>query len=116
MAQTLEQQRAAYAWQCVQGCSKDYTNLAKGAPALIMGNGLMQTLAFYQSKGKHHHTALNGHLCAWLHKRRVVASSTFPEVMTNLHAADSSTYRRATEETMDLLKWIRQYAPAVSGD
>lgn len=42
----LEQQRAAYAWNCVQNCSSDYVNLAKSAPALVMGNGLMQTLAF----------------------------------------------------------------------
>lgn len=116
MAHTLEQQRAAYAWQCVQSCTKDYTNLAKGAPALIMGNGLMQTLAFYASKGKDHHKALNGHLCAWLQKRSIVTGTSFPEVMATLHKAESCTYRCATEETMALLKWIRQYAPAVSGD
>lgn len=29
---------------------EEYRNLAKAAPALIMNNGLMQTLAFYQDE------------------------------------------------------------------
>ncbi len=66
---SLDQQRAAYAWECVQGCNGDYTNLAKAAPALIMNNGLMQALAFYQSKGKPHHLALNKHTQEWLKAR-----------------------------------------------
>ena len=52
MSTTLDQQRAAYAWISVQGCNSDYVNLSKGAGALIMSNGLMATLAFYESKGK----------------------------------------------------------------
>ena len=69
---SLDQQRAAYAWQCVQNLPKDYDKLAKGAPALIMNNGLMQALAFYQDKGKtkegvmDRYHALNAHLRCWL--------------------------------------------------
>ncbi|HRD50427.1 MAG: type III-B CRISPR module-associated protein Cmr5 [Candidatus Competibacter sp.] len=114
--QGLEQQRAKFAWERVQGCSKDYTNLAKAAPALIINNGLMQALAFYQSKGKAHHLALNQHLCEWLRQRGIVQQANFPGVMTALHEADAPTFRRATEETLALLKWIRQFAAAVCGD
>lgn len=113
---SLEQQRAKFAWERVQGCSKDYTNLAKAAPALIMNNGLMQALAFYQSKGKDHHLALNRHLCEWLRQRGIVQQVDFPGVMTALQGADATTFRRATEETLALLKWIRQFAAAVCGD
>lgn len=113
---SLDQKRAAYAWQCVQGCNSDYTNLAKSAPALIMNNGLMQALAFYQSKGKDHHLALNRHLCEWLRERRVVQQADFAEVMNALCGADAVTFRRATEETLALLKWIRQFAAAVASD
>ena len=113
---TLEQERAAFAWEHVQGCSRDYMNLAKGAPALIMNNGLMQTLAFYASKGKPQHKTLNQHLLRWLHKRGLVKAATFAEAMSSLHKADSADYRRTTEEAMALLKWIRQFAAAVTTD
>lgn len=115
-AGSLEQQRAKFAWERVQGCSKDYTNLAKAAPALIMNNGLMQALAFYQSKGKAHHLALNRHLCEWLRQRGIVQQAEFASVMTALHGADAAIFRRATEETLALLKWIRQFAAAVCGE
>ncbi len=113
---TLEQQRAAFAWTKVQGCSKDYTNLAKAAPALIMNNGLMQALAFYQYKNKAHHLALNRHLCEWLSQRGIVQQAGYGDVMTSLHNADAAAFRQATEETLALLRWIRQFAAAISGE
>lgn len=114
---SLDQQRAAYAWECVQGCNSrngDYTNLAKAAPALIMNNGLMQALAFYQSKGKEHHPTLNRHLCEWLRQRDIVQQADFAGVMTALHTADAAKFRHATEETLAVLRWIRQFAAAKS--
>lgn len=113
----LEQQRAAYAWRCVQGCSSEYVNLAKSAPALIMGNGLMQTLAFFNSKkDKAHHEELNNHIFGWLKQRFPLSKADFRSVMEFLHGSKSLTYRQATEETMELLRWIRQFAAAVKGD
>ncbi len=113
----LEQQRAAYAWECVQKCSSEYVNLAKSAPALIMGNGLMQTLAFFNSKNKHHHEALNRHIFTWLARRFPDAKpGDFTSAMKFLHGTTSLSYRQATEETMELLRWIRQLAAAVKED
>lgn len=113
----LGQQRAAHAWKSVQHCTKEYTSLAKSAPALIMSNGLMPTLAFYQAKGREHHKSLLEHLLVWLNIRfPSMQRGDFPSAMTFLHSVESSDYRRATEETLELLRWIRQFAPAVSGD
>lgn len=117
----LDQKRAAYAWDVVQKCSKDYENLAKSAPALIMNNGLMQTLAFFQAKGKNHHMELNRHICQWLGRKlrdlgafpRDESQVGFESVMTALHQAEPMVYRQATEEVLALLRWIRQFAPAV---
>ena len=109
--QTLEQQRAAYAWEQVRHCGKDYTNLAKGAPALIMANGLMQSLAFYASKGKDHHTKLNNHILSWLCKQKLIESENFEDAMKCLYDTSPTKYRRATQETLELLKWVRQFAP-----
>lgn len=72
---SLDQQRAAYAWQCVQGCNSrndDYTNLAKAAPALIMNNGLMQALAFYQDKAN------------WDDKKQCFKKPHYNEVSTHI--------------------------------
>lgn len=110
---SLDQQRAAYAWKKVQGCTDDYCKLAKGAPALIMNNGLMQTLAFYEDKKGGHHKALNQHIIDWLATfltGKEVSNLPFKIMMDALLNADSQKYRKATEETLALLRWIRQFA------
>lgn len=115
MPSTLDQQRAAYAWERVQGCNSDYTNLAKAAPALIMSNGLMQTLAYYQDKGNVHHNALSRHLREWLKHRfpHQFDGDDYGNIMQGLfNTAHAQFYRQATEETLALLRWIRQFAAA----
>jgi CRISPR-associated protein Cmr5 len=110
---SLDQKRAAYAWQKVQGQSDEYGKLAKGAPALIMNNGLMQTLAFYQDKGRDHHLALNQHIIDWLDAyfaSQDTVTVPFDNMMEFLLKADSQKYRKATEETLALLRWVRQLA------
>ncbi|MDP2811906.1 MAG: type III-B CRISPR module-associated protein Cmr5 [Rhodocyclaceae bacterium] len=118
MPQTLDQQRAAFAWQCAknnQRLGSDYKNLCKGAPALIMGNGLMPALAFWKSRGKPHADALVADLLGWFHQRWNMPQN-FAQVMTRLQAAPTSaTYMQATDEALEFLKWLRQFADAVSG-
>lgn len=117
---SLDQERSAYAWKRAQNCSSDYANLAKSAPALIMNNGLMQTLAFFMAKGGEHKT-LNTHIIEWLGVR-FKGVGAFPEnekkadfqsVMAALHQSEPAVYRRASEEALALLRWIRQFASAV---
>lgn len=120
--QTLDQQRAAFAWNCVvevRGAGLDfnaYTNLAKSAPALIMGNGLMATLAFFQQKKRSGPEAkkLTEQVCKWI-KRQVgeVGDDGFAGVMEVLHEMGSGSYLQVTEEALEILRWIRQFAPAL---
>jgi CRISPR-associated protein Cmr5 len=112
----LEQQRANYAWQRVQGGGSDFLNLAKSAPALITNNGLMPTLAFYADKDKSHHRVLNTMLCDWLQQRfpQRFPQRSFALVMESLLQADSAEYRQATEEVLSLLRWVRQFAAVVN--
>jgi len=129
MCQTLDQKRAEYAWEQVSQAAQqyffaDYTREAKGAPAFIMGSGLMQTLAYLRAKDKPQHQALLGHLCRWLGKTLggtpvteqvrfpLEAAADFTTVMTALYTAPSSLYLRATDESLALLRWIRQFADA----
>lgn len=121
---SLEQQRAAYAWRCVQDIPKDYDKLAKAAPALIMTSGLMQALAYYQDKGATNHGVmdryhtLNTHIMRWLSRRFCdkdfpsEQSVSFDKIMPGLYNASPELFRRATEETLALLRWIRQFAAA----
>lgn len=125
MPQTLDQQRAAFAWEAAtnginQGGER-YRNLSKGAPALIMTSGLMPVLAFYKSKDKEqHYRCLLDHIIRSI--QREVWSQTlgstqghaqFKDFMLQLQRTDSQTYRRATDSALETLKWIRQFVDAV---
>ena len=122
-----ESERARYAWERTGAAQrslgdsfKDYANLAKSAPALIMNSGLMQTLAFLQSKDDHHKELVR-QICAWLHRRAQALPNRpqgegFREVMGWLAQADGGRYRLATREVMSLLRWIKQFAAAREED
>ena len=123
MAQTLDQQRAALAWgyatTSMAQHGKDYKNLAKGASALIMNSGLMPTLAFYKSKGGAHQQLLDDlirGISQRLHGKALVSgqgSQLFLGFMQALQKCDSKDYLRATDEALELLKWLRQFVDAV---
>ncbi len=117
---TLEQERAKDAWQKSDGCCREYMNLAKALPALIMNSGLMQTMAFLHEKHKkddgkrqNPHGELAKHLRSWLSERfsgKVPAD--FEGFMKCLMDADPRTYQDVTAEAMAWLRWMRQMAAA----
>jgi CRISPR-associated protein Cmr5 len=119
---TLEQQRAADAWQRCQGQPKDYANLAKGLPALIMNSGLMQVLAFLHEKGskdkQKHCEVLREHLCLWLKSRfpTELPNAEFGPFMQALMKTEPRTFQLVTTEAFAWLRWVRQMAPAVLAD
>jgi len=118
----LDQKRATYAWQRVElaqdkmpeGKYSDYKNLAKGIPAMIINNGLMQTLAFLHSKDKEHHKLLLADVCTWLHQQ-LAMPNCYKMLMPHLFKAKSQTFRQATEESMHMLRWLRQFADTGEG-
>ncbi len=122
MKQTKDQERAAYAWKVAQGCEKNYASLAKGAGALIMSNGLMATLAYYEDKSKNskgeyvpekkHHKELLNHITSWVFTQGN-SGVDFVKAMNEFHNMESQNYRNVTQEALDLLRWIRQFASTV---
>ncbi|CRI66792.1 conserved hypothetical protein [Thiocapsa sp. KS1] len=118
MAMTLEQQRAADAWEKSQPCSDEYMKLAKGLPALIMNSGLMQVMAFLHEKGakssQRHCEDLARHLRSWLQQRfpKVIPDDQFESFMEALMNADPRTYQHITAEAFAWLRWLRQMAAA----
>jgi CRISPR-associated protein Cmr5 len=124
MTQTLDQQRAAFAWECAQQgiarFNKEYMALAKGAPALIMNSGLMPALAFYSAKSDASKLLLDDlirGLSSRIWKQNLKAgqgNQVFSQFMQTLQQrTDSSGYMRATDEALEILKWIRQFVDAV---
>jgi CRISPR-associated protein Cmr5 len=115
---TLEQMRAADAWRCAQGQNKEYGNLAKGLPALIMNSGLLQVMAFLNEKGlkkgsQEHCAVLGGHLRAWVNKRFSDIPAEFADFMKALMSAEPRKFQMVTAECLAWLRWLRQMAAAV---
>jgi len=118
--QTLEQKRAKDAWKCagegIQSGEKDYVNLAKGLPALIMNSGLMQVMAFLEEKGgkekQRHYRLLAEQMRRWLHIRFEPMDVDFEKFMEAMMNADSSFFQAVTTEAMAWLRWLRQMAAA----
>src|SRR6202047_5443216 len=113
---TLDQQRAADAWQCAQAQSqsKEYVNLAKGLPALIMNSGLLQVMAFLEEEGpkQQHCSVVARDLRAWLRRR-------FPEVPEDLAGfmralTDADKLQAISAECLAGLRWLRQLSAAIS--
>src|SRR5271166_1449389 len=115
---TLDQQRAADAWRCAQAQSqsKEYVNLAKGLPALIMNSGLLQVMAFLEEKGpkQQHCSVVARDMRAWLRRRFPEVPEDFAGFMRALMNADSSKFQAITAESLAWLRWLRQLAAAVS--
>lgn len=115
--QTLDQLRAKHAWERVRGSTKEYGNLAKSMPALIMSNGLMQTLAFLKGKDRPEHDRLLKDILSWLSDKSCKVlpegAQEFKSAMAELAKCDSMKYQRATEEALGILRWIRHLASAV---
>ncbi len=114
MTKTLEQQRAANAWekagQGIEKHGKDYVNDAKGLPALIMNSGLLQVMAYMHDK-KGRHETLAQHLRDWL-AIQCNTPTEFENFMQTLIEAQPQDYQTINSEAFAWLKWLRQMAAA----
>jgi len=111
---TLDQRRAADAWRCVQDKQRDYVNLAKGLPALIMNSGLLQVMAFLEEKDSKPSQRLACQMRAWLHQRFPNLPEDFKGFMQAVMATDPRPFQEITAESLAWLRWLRQLAAAVN--
>ena len=118
VVESLEQQRARNAWSCCATCTEEYKRVAKGTPAMIMGSGLMQTLAFMESrKNIEAQQRVATDMRAWLHARypNLFVSKDYKGFMESLMRLSSTNYQTATVEALSWLKWLRQLAGTTGG-
>ncbi len=110
--QTMDQRRAEYAWECVKRhASKDYANLAKSMPAMVMTSGLMPTLAFLHGKGEAEHHTLLGHIVFWLSRQGILEkeiSEKETAYWESIRAVDSKNRREREEAEMVLAAFFRE--------
>jgi CRISPR-associated protein Cmr5 len=112
--QTLQQERAASAWEHVQRVKqnlKEYTPLVRGAPATVLRDGLAPTLAFYGAKGASEHKQLLGHLNEWTKKQLKFKEDALLQYLLQCSSAD---YRQATTEALAYLVWLKRFAEALN--
>jgi len=118
--QTLEQRRAAAAWEHVskleESHSKEYVSLVRGASATILSCGLGQTIAFYGSKAKKgkEYNLLTTHLAQWLlgNREKPDKSKDGTDLLQEIINNDSDRYRELTSEALAYLVWLKRFAEA----
>jgi CRISPR-associated protein Cmr5 len=115
IVRTLEQQRAAHAWQQIQQGKtttkqKELKSLARSAPASIQSSGLGQTVAFWKAKGEEEHPrVLYAALEGWLKDQLHFSASLLEWIASQASSAD---YRYATAEALAYLSWYKRFAEA----
>jgi len=120
--QTLDQRRAAHAWnavvklkQCGASDQKDYAGEAKKLPIRIMTSGLGQALAFLLSKAKEkkrHLRQLHDDLTEWALGHRGLAGPVRDSLLQSIIQADSDFLRQATDEVLAYLQWLNRFNEA----
>jgi CRISPR-associated protein Cmr5 len=117
LPQTKEQERATKAWDYItavkdRSYAGQYGGWVKRLPALILTNGLGQTLAFLRAKGHGVDNApqmLYQHISDWIMDQIGPGTGSALEWIIR---QDSSTYRRATTESLAFLNWLKRFAEA----
>lgn len=120
--QTLEQQRAARAWECVAAVKEtsypsEYGQLAREAASLVQLHGLGQTLAFLFSKKPEQSGQINAHLHLARDLSRWIGKQVIGQEQDDLREwivcqASVAEYRRATLEALAFLSWLKRFAEA----
>lgn len=121
MSRTLEQIRAAHAYQKVQQLKeqpdewrKNYVSYIEGLPASILANGLGQTLATLMARGSEAHMVLYRHLEEWLCRQDDRAPYLGEnDLMGAITAHDRNKYMHAQAEAMEWLSWAKKFAVAI---
>lgn len=114
---TLDQDRAADAISQVNNLNgvdqKKFANLCKGFPAMIIANGLGQSLAFLNEKKESEYKKLYDVITKWLTARNVLDKVGGDKFLKSLSESSIEEYRMATQEALAYLQWLKRIAAGV---
>lgn len=132
LQQTVEQRRAAHAWNQVTGFArkhsavddrKSFVREAKRLPVRAHASGLGQALLFLKVKQKDKPgAAVLAAVCDWLCgdagplPAPRPGASAIAQVEEALREGSSTLYRRATDEAQAYLQWLTRFAEAEFGE
>lgn len=131
MLRSLEQERAKYAWECIQSVEGDidledkYKSYVRKTSSYIQVNGLGNTLAFYKSKfeadlrkkgeeklsvEKKAYKLIYDHLNGWFNKQ----FRENKDILNWIISENTSSIKvfQATKEIIALLNWLEKFAEA----
>jgi len=117
---TLGQLRAEYSLKALaeldNSLRKDFKSFSAGLPAMILGNGFGQALAFLLAKGKDRqmdkHLAAFSIIADWLVKRNLIASDSKINILRQISTMEQAVYLQCQKETLAMLEWLKRYANA----
>lgn len=116
MPQNLEQRRAAHADSRTTACRKQpgEGDCLSGYPSLIINNGLLAALAFSLEKKKQHERVADA-IADHLHQMGIArAANNQPpsanSLLQTLISGDSQMLRRATDEALAYLAYLKRFA------
>ena len=117
--QTLQQARTRAAFEAVgKDISDKYATVVRRLPAMILSEGLANTLLFLKAKGRdelkakgrdEHQRALQ-HLSSWVCGR--IAGDENADLLTWIAQASTMDYRRATAEAISYATVLKRMAEA----
>jgi len=129
MLRTLEQNRANFAWECIQEIKKlnnekvekNYNSYVKKTSALIQTSGLGNTLVFYKSKfgneseeklssDKRAYKLLYENLNEWF-KKKFRKEQEIIKWIVDSNTSSIETFQ-VTREILALLSWMKRFAEA----
>ena len=121
---TREQRRAELAYRYVaerkkqsEAYQENYQNMALRFPALVRGAGLVQALAFVDSRGKDEHRDFVRDLAAVLAElnRETVGdrNGAFDWLFKEARRADLPRYLHLTRETLAVADWFKRFAQSL---
>lgn len=127
-------QISAYAYSCIEEVSDrnysgKYKTLVKKLGQLILKNGLIQTLVFFQSKEKQEHDLLIKHLAEWWGQSPLLGfnlkinyseskkiRTENKKVIEKIVNLDSNKYKNCTKEGLKLSVWLARLADGMITD
>lgn len=111
---TIQQDVAARVYDKMQAARSrekterdDYGSMALKLPVLVRQAGLMQALAFVDTRGKSGHKALLEDLA------QVVVSRSAPEFVCQCREADLASYMWLTRQTLGAMEWFKRFAQSI---
>lgn len=124
--QTLDQRRASAAWSIVMQLKQippdkaaEYAGEIRNLPTRILTSGLGHSLAFLRAKArlgtkeeKRHLVQLLDDLADWVLCQRAIPATKPHSLIESIVEGDADFLRRATDETLAFLPWLKRFAEA----